>query len=158
MLEAAAVGVFTKSVDFLFDECKKVLDERRERRRAQLGEKKEAPAPPAQTGASAPESSTPAPAAITTKEEALRQPVNPSTWMESQAQLEHLNHLMGIHLKNYRLYQVQYATFTPLYAPPHIVSALEHEEKQVLEVGREIERLLSGIFKTKVALLPDTDD
>jgi hypothetical protein len=50
MLEAAAISILTKALDFLFGEGSKILEERRERRKAQLeAEKPEAESTAAQT-------------------------------------------------------------------------------------------------------------
>ncbi len=147
MLETTAIPILLKAVSFLFDECQKILEERRERRKQAQPKieppKPEVPAAPAQPG-------------ITSKEMALGISVNQATWMKAESQVEHLLSLLDIHVGNYRLLSKQYAAWTEALVPPIIANSLKNEEAKIITIASQLQTLLSEVYAQDVnAVTPE---
>jgi len=148
MLEAMAIPVLLKAVEFLFGEGSKILEERRVRRMAQNQESVK------ETESASPshESIIP-PDAIRSQEIALKQPITESAWLSSEANIKHLVALLAIHTKNYHLAREQYAMFGSAYVPPIIVHNLTEAEDQIKATTKELQGALSQVFGKNVAAI-----
>jgi hypothetical protein len=142
MLETIAIPILFKAVNFLFEECRNILDERRERRKQE--QPKVAP-PEEESPAMQPD--------ITSKEAALKLPVDPNAWLKAESQVGHLLALLEIHVGNYRLLQKQYAAWTEALVPPVIASGLKNEENKIAEISMELQILLSEVYAQKVNVI-----
>jgi hypothetical protein len=147
MLETASLPILIKAVDFLFDECKKIMDERRERRKPSKAE----PSKPA------PAETAPQAGVIQTKEAALRLPIRPETWTQTEKQVNHLMKLLEIHQGNQRLLRMQAAQWGDALVPPIIVNSLGSEETKILEIAGELQTLLSEVYAQKVQAIKPED-
>ena len=148
MLETAAVPILLQAVDWIFGECSKILDERRERRKAAL-----TAGPAAQnTVESANASSALAQPddAIQSSEAALQQPVAEVAWKNAESHVAHLLSLLVIHTKNYHLAKEQYAKWGSALVPPIITHNLAEAENEIVKTTRELQSTLSVVYRKKV--------
>jgi len=148
MLETTAIPVLLKAVNFLFDECGKILEERRERRKQEQPKieppKPEAPAIPSQQS-------------ISNKEMALSISVNQLAWTKAESQVEHFLSLLDIHIGNYRLLSKQYAAWTEVLVPPVIANSLKNEEAKIIAIASKLQTLLSEVYARDVNALNQED-
>jgi hypothetical protein len=143
MLETASLPILIKAVDFLFDECKKIMDERREKRKPAKTEPPQPVSAPAEV--------------VQTKESVLRLPIRPEAWTQTEKQVNHLMTLLEIHQDNRRLLSKQAAQWGEALVPPIIVNSLRNEETKILEIGAELQTLLSEVYAQKVQAIPPED-
>jgi hypothetical protein len=151
MLEAAAVPALLKAIDWIFGESSKILQERRERAKAENRKLPSAPAHDTSGGESASASS-----AIRAREAAIDQPIEETLWRNAERHVTHLLALLEIHTANYHLAREQHAKFTSLYAPPVVIHTLTEAENQIVEVTRELQSVLSTIYRRPVTT-PELD-
>jgi hypothetical protein len=146
MLETAAIPILLKAVEFLFGEGGKILEEHRERRKAQLEtqkeEKKNVPTPA--------QLSEPPREVIQSKETAISQPIPETAWLNSEAKIKHLMSLLEVHTKNYYLAKEQYAKWGSTLVPPIIVHNLSEAEDQIAATAKELESALSKVYGKRV--------
>ncbi len=159
MIEAAGVSILMKAVDFLFEEGRKILQERKERRQSQRQEVKI-------------ESSTPMPAikvqphkgtdqmppdVIQTRENILRQRVSQAVWLAHEAEIRHLLSLIEIHSRNYRLAREQYAKWGSALVPPIIVNNLEEAENAIADTMSKLQATLNAVYG-KTIIIPELEE
>lgn len=159
MIEAAGVSILMKAVDFLFEEGRKILQERKERRQSQRQEAKI-------------ESLTPMPAievqphkgtdqmpsdVIQTRENILRQRVSQAAWSAHEAEIRHLLSLIEIHSRNYRLAREQYAKWGSSLVPPIIVNNLEEAENAIADTMSKLQATLNAVYG-KTIIIPELEE
>jgi hypothetical protein len=149
MFETMAIPILLKAVEFLFEEGKKILEERRERRKTQPEYEKVQPTNISQT--EAPPKNV---EVIETKEEALNTPINQFVWKASETKVKHLLTLLETYTRNYYLAKEQYAQFGRAYVPPIIVNNLEEAEAQIETTTIELKSVLSKIYDKQISI-PD---
>jgi hypothetical protein len=147
MLETIGIPILLKAVEFLFGQGSKILEERRERRKAEQEAKKEKP----EDIASSFVGTTKPVDMIQSKEAALSQPVSEIVWSNSEANIKHLLSLLEIHTKNYYLAREQYAKWGSALVPPIIVSNLTEAENEIAKTTKELQAALSKVYGKKVA-------
>ncbi|HLF25294.1 MAG TPA: ATP-binding protein [Anaerolineae bacterium] len=141
MLEAAQVSILAKAIDFIFEQGRLILQERRERRQVQ-------PAAPAESDAPAPADEPLLPTDLT-KTEALRKPIRLATWSVREAEVKHLVSLLEIQARNYWLAKEQYARWGSALVPPVIVSNLEEAENSVSETTARLNTIINDLYVEK---------
>jgi len=173
MLEVVAIPILTKAIDFIFGEGSKILEERRERRKAkQEAEKSEAESaatqiieaqtsnvaqqevekPDAESVTTQPATGIETPNVIQSKEDALSIPVDATTWRNSEAEIKHLVSLLEIHTRNYYHAKEQYAKWGSALVPPIVVNSLIEEEDAVATTMKDLQTALSKVCAKKVAI------
>jgi hypothetical protein len=140
MLEAAQVSILAKAVDFIFEQGRLILQERRERRKAMAT----TPAQDSDFGPDEPVLST-----KLSKTEALRTPIRIATWSVREAEVKHLVSLLEIQARNYWLAKEQYARWGSAMVPPVVVSNLEEAENSVSETTERLHAILSELYQEK---------
>lgn len=146
MLDPTTVPILLKTLDFLFGEGSKILQERRERRKAaQAGEKPKADkdTPPSTSKLDLVE-------VIQSKEAALSQEITASAWSTSEAKVKHLLSLLETYTRNYYLAKEQYAKHGSALVPPIIVHNLAEAEDGVATTMKELESVLTTVYSKKV--------
>src|SRR5512133_2694031 len=103
MIDPTQLPILLKAIDFVFDEGRKILEERRERRKAQ--EKQEVAPQAEKQEIAAPA----APEKQQTKEELLAAKIDEIRWQNHETDVQHLVRLLEIHSRNYQLAKEQYA-------------------------------------------------
>lgn len=159
MIEVAAIPILMKAVDFLFVEGSKILQERRERRKAELetksntttsqptGEKENAETTqPTESTVAEPTNGTEVPNVIQSKETALNIPVDEAIWKDSEAEVKHLLSLLEVYAKNYYLAKEQYAKFGSALVPSIIVHNLAEAEDGIAATTEDLQTALSRVY------------
>ncbi|MDR3576921.1 MAG: DUF1566 domain-containing protein [Anaerolineaceae bacterium] len=140
-----SIPILSKTVDFLFGEVAKILDERRENRKEQK-EMNKGSQPT--TGEALTE---PSPVPIK-KEELLSLGVNQKVWLERKGEIEHLYEMLQIYIDNYRLVEKQIAMVGEIHMPQEKMHQLKAAEKGMIETTRKLEAELSKIFGMEINL------
>ncbi len=147
MLETIAVPLLLKAVEFLFGEGSKILEERRERRKAQPTKDKEKLETPTLLT-----DTTNTADAIQSREAALSQPIMATKWVKSEAKVKHLLSLLEIYTKNYYLSKEEYAKWGSALVPPIIVHNLTEAEDGMAITMKELQAVLSEAYGKQVAI------
>lgn len=155
MLETAAVPILVKAVDFLFDECKKILEERRERRKKQGTEIGQSDI--TKDVISSDNSSITGQNIIRSKDSALHTPVDKSAWLRSEERVNNLLSLLNIRLANYHHVNKQFAYWGDALVPQIIVNNLKNEEDKIIEIIKELQDILSIVYAKKIIVLDSKD-
>jgi hypothetical protein len=145
MIDPTQLPILLKAIDFVFDEGRKILEERRERRRAQ---------------AHSPTSAEPSPAreiapiesekAIEVKQDLLASKVDEILWRNHEQELQHLVRLLDTYSGNYYLAREQYAKWGDALVPPIIVNNLKDAENSMIETIKRLETVLSKIYQKEI--------
>jgi hypothetical protein len=165
MIEVAAIPILMKAVDFLFVEGSKILQERRERRKAELetksdattaqstGEKEDVETTqPTESTVAETTSGTEVPSVIQSKEAALSIPVDEAVWKDSEAEVKHLLSLLEVYTKNYYLAKEQYAKFGSALVPSIIVHNLAEAEDGVEATTEKLQTALGKVYGKNVVV------
>ena len=117
MIDPTTLPILLKAVDFIFDEGRKILEERRERRK---------------NGESVPSSQNqepetePTPAEIQktdeVKQDLLASKIDEILWKDYELEVQHLVKLLETYSRNYHLAREQYAKWGSALVPPIIVN------------------------------------
>jgi hypothetical protein len=161
-VEAAAVAILTKAIDFLFEQGAEILRFRRERNRADSAPPATPePEPPAMPPPLADAGTAPSPeeagGAVATREELMRREIDHAMLERNEAEIRHLLTLQEIHTRNYRLAREQYAQWTGTLVPPIIVNNLENEEQALADVMNELRTKVGEVYRTRIEI-PDLDE
>ena len=138
MLEAAQVSLLTQALDFIFEQGRLILQERRERRKATAVVPAGA-APEADSGARSL-------SARLTKLEAMHTPIRLSAWSVREAEVRHLVSLLNVQTHNYWLAKEQYARWGSAMVPPVIAGNLEEAENSVSETAARLNTILEELY------------
>ena len=142
MIETIHLPILLKAIDFVFEEGRKILEERRERRkRNEAGPNSKDPEP-------APETTPPdVQEQNEIKQELLGSKVDEILWQDHQMEVEHLVRLLETYSQNYRLAREQYAKWGSALVPPIVVNNLKEAETSMLETLEQLENALSKVYK-----------
>src|SRR6188474_2830831 len=89
MLEPIHIPILLKAIDFVFDEGRKILEERRERRKASAAATKPEPVEIQETNQ--------------TKQDLLTSKVDEILWKDHELEVQHLVRLLETYSRNYHL-------------------------------------------------------
>ena len=148
MLETVSIPILLKAVEFLFDEGKKILEERRERRKAQSTVTDEKPE--TLPSKNLPSEETSKTEIIKSKEAAVALPVSSSAWVDSEEKIKHLMALLEIYSKNYYLAKEEYAKWGSALVPPIIVHNLSEAEDGVAKTTSELQSILNKVYGKRI--------
>jgi hypothetical protein len=142
MLDPIHIPILLKAIDFVFDEGRKILEERRERRKL---------------GAPAQNSEFPEPAAEATpeqvqerneiKQDLLTSKIDEILWKNHEQEVQHLVRLLDTYSRNYHLASEQYAKWGDALVPPIIVHNMTTAENSMAETLKKLEDVLSKVYK-----------
>jgi hypothetical protein len=146
MIDPTQLPILLKAIDFVFEEGRKILEERRERRNKQdqrpLSEEK----PSSQEIILLePEK------ALEIKQDLLASKVDEILWHNNEQELQHLVRLYDTYSRNYYLAREQYAKWGDALVPPIIVNNLRDAENSMVETIKRLETVLSKIYKKEIA-------
>jgi hypothetical protein len=145
MIDPTQLPILMKAIDFVFDEGRKILEERRERRRMQDNPQKETIQEPAEEMA-APEAQQ----KNETKQELLASKIDEILWQNHEAEVQHFVRLLETYSRNYHLAKEQYAKWGRALVPPIVVSNLNEAENSMLETTKQLEIILSKVYKKDI--------
>ena len=145
MIDPTQLPILLKAIDFVFEEGRKILEERRERRKQQdqipTGEEKSSsqeivPLEPEK--------------AVKIKQDLLASRVDEILWHNNEQELQHLVRLYDTYSRNYYLAREQYAKWGDALVPPIIVNNLRDAESSMIETIRRMEAVLSKIYMKEI--------
>jgi hypothetical protein len=148
MIDPTQLPILLKAIDFIFDEGRKILAERRERRKMQ-----EAPSnggiqePSAEMALPEPEK------AEEVKQELLTSKIDEILWQNHEMEIQHLVRLLETYSRNYYLAKEQYAKWGSALVPSIIVSNMNEAENSMLETIKRLEAILSKVYKKDITLV-----
>lgn len=145
MIDPTQLPILLKAIDFVFEEGRKILEERRERRKAQENPPKaEIQAPPQEVAV--PESKQ----KDKIKQDLLASKIDELLWKNHEMEIQHLVRLFETYSRNYQLAKEQYAKWGSALVPPIIVSNMNEAENSILETVKQLENVLSKVYKKEI--------
>ncbi|HLO16913.1 MAG TPA: hypothetical protein VK206_18910 [Anaerolineales bacterium] len=147
MIDPIQLPILLKAIDFVFDEGHKILEERRERRKQQdhspHGEIEEPPkVMPLPALEKRPE----------IRQDLLSSKVDELLWQNHEMEIQHLVRLLETYSRNYYISKEQYAKWGSALVPPIIVNNLQEAENSMLDTIRQLEAILSKVYKKEIHL------
>ena len=145
MIDPIQVPILLKAIDFVFDEGRKILEERRERRKTNDDpQKSENQEPVKEITPIEPE-----------KEKEIKQDLRASKideilWQNHEAEVKHLVRLSETYSRNYHLAREQYAKWGSDLAPSIIVHRMTDAENSMLDTIKQLEVILSKVYKKDI--------
>ena len=148
MIEAVQIPILLKAIDFIFDEGRKILEERRERRKNnEVPQASESPEPAKEVQEAPPLD----PAQQNQiKQDLLSSKIDEILWQNHEADVKHLVKLLETYSRNYHLASEQYAKWGSALVPPIIVHNMTESENSMIETIKRLEDVLSKVYKKDI--------
>ena len=147
MLDPYQLPVLLKAIDFVFDEGRKILEERRERRKmTDTAQNSEVQEPIQEIPAPAPEPEK----EVETKQDLLSSRIDEILWQNHELDVKHLVKLLETYSGNYRLAREQYAKWGSELVPSIIVHRMTDAENSMLDTIKQLEIILSKVYKKDI--------
>jgi hypothetical protein len=145
MIDPTQLPILMKAIEFVFDEGRRILEERRERR------KRLEPLPSAETGGMPPDVAVREPEKeIEIKQDLLASRVDEILWQNHEQEVQHLVRLLETYSRNYHLAREQYAKWGDALVPPIIVNNLADSENSMIDTIKRLEMVLSKVYKKDI--------
>jgi hypothetical protein len=145
MLDPLQIPILLKAIDFVFDEGRKILQERRERRKTNENTPKIEPVESEEEIiVLEPEQ------AQELKQDLQASKIDESKWQNHEAEVQHLVRLLDTYTRNYHLSREQYAKWGDALVPAIIVHNLEAAENAVMETVGKLETVLSQVYNKDI--------
>ncbi len=145
MIDPTQLPILLKAIDFVFDEGRKILEERRERRK---------------TSDSTPTSENQEQAKEITpveiqqkngiKQDLLASKIDEILWQNHELEIQHLVKMLEKHTKNYYILKEQAAQWGSALVPPVIMLQIEERENLIMETRKQLEIVLSKVYKKDI--------
>jgi hypothetical protein len=145
MIDPMQLPILLKALDFVFDEGRKILEERRERRKEESAPKSDAQEPSTETALPEPEK------AKEVKQDLIASKIDEILWKNHEGEVQHLVRLLETYSRNYQIAKEQYAKWGSALVPPIIVSNMNEAENSMLETIKRLETILSKVYKKDVS-------
>lgn len=145
MIDPIQLPILMKAIDFVFEEGRKILEERRERRKLNDTAAKSEEQEPVKAPA-LPEPET----AIEIKQDLLTSKIDELLWQNHEAEVQHLVRLLETYSRNYHLASEQYAKWGSALVPPIIMHNLTDAENSMAETIKKLEIVLSKVYKKDI--------
>lgn len=143
MIDPTQLPILLKAIDFVFEEGRKILEERRERRKAQENSPK--------TEIEAQEVAVlEVQQKNEIKQDLLASKIDEILWKNHEMEVQHLVRLLETYSRNYQLAREQYAKWGSALVPPIIVSNMNEAENSMLETIKQLETVLSKVYKKEI--------
>ncbi len=149
MIDPMQLPILMKAIDFVFEEGRKILEERRERRKmddaVQKSEPQEflkeiMPLKPEQ--------------AQEVKQDLLKSKIDELLWRNNEEEVQHLVRLLETYSRNYYLAKEQYAKWGDALVPPIILHNMTDAENHMVETLGRLETVLSKVYKKEISPNP----
>jgi hypothetical protein len=145
MIDPTTLPILLKAIDFVFDEARKILEERRERRKnGESVQSSEAPEPPKEP------TPTEIQATNEMKQDLLDSKIDEMLWKDHELEIQHLVKLLETYSRNYYLAREQYAKWGSALVPPIIVNNINEAENSMLDTIQRLETVLSKVYKKDI--------
>jgi len=146
MIDPTQLPILMKAVDFVFDEGRKILEERRERRKmAEAAPKSEVQEPPKEITPLNDEQ------AQEVKQDLLKSKIDELLWRNNEDEVQHLVRLLETYSRNYHLAKEQYAKWGDALVPPIILHNMTDAENHMVETLGRLETVLSKVYKKDIS-------
>ena len=142
MIDPTQLPILLKAIDFVFDEGRKILEERRERRKLHDNyPKSEVPelVKEIQLSDLGIEKDS--------KQKLLASQVDEILWQGHEEEVKHLVRLLETYSRNYHLAKEQYAKWGSALVPPIIVNNMADAENSMIETVGKLQNVLSKVYK-----------
>ena len=145
MIDPVQIPILLKAIDFVFEEGRKILEERRERRKLNdTTPKSEIPEPEKEI----------APVTIQEKDEIkhdlLASRIDEKIWETHEWEIGSLVRRLESQTKTYYILKEQYAKWGSALVPPVIVLEMDEKEKSMIETIKQLEIVLSKVYKKDI--------
>jgi hypothetical protein len=145
MLETVQIPILLRAIEFVFDEGRKILEERRERRKTEaLAQNTVAPEPEAEI----------TPAEIQKRDEIkqdlLKSKVDEILWQNHELEVKHLVKLLETYSRNYHLASEQFAKWGSALVPPIVVHNMTEAENSMVGTIKKLEDVLSKVYEKDI--------
>ena len=146
MIDPIQVPILLKAIDFVFEEGRKILEERRERRKmndasptsdAQEPQREIVPLPIEQIKE--------------VKRDLLASKIDDLSWLNHEEEVQHLVRLLETYSRNYHLAKEQYAKWGSALVPPIIMHYMTDAENSMIETIGRLETVLSKVYKKDIS-------
>ncbi|HEX2991970.1 MAG TPA: hypothetical protein VHO49_14900 [Anaerolineales bacterium] len=145
MIDPTQLPILMKAIEFVFDEGRRILEERRERR------KRLESLPPTETVETPQEVAVREPEKeIEIKQDLLASKVDEIVWKNHEQEVQHLVRLLETYSRNYHLAREQYAKWGDALVPPIIVNNLADSENSMIDTIKRLEMVLSKVYKKDI--------
>lgn len=145
MIDPTQLPILIKAIDFVFEEGRKILEERRERRKAQdTPSQSQESEPETEIVVSEPEKQ------IEVKQDLLTSKIDEPLWQNHEEEVKHLVRLLETYSRNYYIAKEQYAKWGSALVPPIIVHNMTEAENSMLETIKQLEVTLSKVYKKDI--------
>ena len=143
MIDPVQIPILLKAVDFVFEEGRKILEERRERRKNDNSSKSEVPEP---------EETDPAVVQkqVEGKQDLLASKIDENIWQNHEQEVQHLVRLLETYSRNYHIAKEQYAKWGSALVPPIIMHNLTEAENSMIGTIKKLEAVLSKVYKKDI--------
>ena len=145
MIDVAHLPILLKAIDFIFDEGRKILEERRERRKAEAAPQDVKSPETAEEAAPAEEQKQ-----AEVKQELVTSKIDEIVWENHETEVNHLVKLLETYSHNYHLASEQYAKWGSALVPPIILHNMTEAENSMLETIKKLESVLSKVYKKEI--------
>lgn len=145
MIDVIQIPVLLKAIDFVFDEGRKILEERRERRKAETSTPK-AGEPPTEKEVIPLEPEK----ASEIKQDLIASKIDELLWQNHETDVKHLVTLLETYSRNYQLAREQYAKWGSALVPPIIMHNMLEAENSVMDTLKKLEAVLSRVYKKDI--------
>jgi hypothetical protein len=145
MIDVAHLPILLKAIDFIFDEGRKILEERRERRKAEATPQDVKNPELADEAAPAEEQKQ-----AEVKQELVSSKIDEIVWKDHETEVRHLVKLLETYSHNYHLASEQYAKWGSALVPPIILHNMTEAENSMLETIKKLESVLSKVYKKEI--------
>lgn len=147
MIDPTQLPILLKAIDFVFEEGRKILEERRERRKMNDNSPKSENQEPAKE---IPPAELEIEKANEIKQDLLASKIDELVWQNHELEVQHLVRLLEKYSRNYYLAREQYAAWGSALVPPIIVHNMAESENSVLETIKRLEDILSKVYKKDI--------
>ena len=145
MIDVAHLPILLKAIDFIFDEGRKILEERRERRKAEAAPQ-DVKSPEQAEGTAPAEEQKQA----EVKQELVSSKIDEIVWQDHETEVRHLVKLLETYSHNYHLASEQSAKWGSALVPPIILHNMTEAENSMLETIKKLESVLSKVYKKEI--------
>jgi len=146
MIDPVQIPILLKAIDFVFEEGRKILEERRERRKMNdsspksEGQEPQKEIAPLQTEQ-----------IKEVKQDLLTSKIDDLLWKNHEEEVQHLVRLLETYSRNYHLAKEQYAKWGDALVPPIIVHNMTDAENSMMETIGRLETVLSKVYKKDIS-------
>ena len=143
MIDPVQIPILLKAIDFVFEEGRKILEERRERRKT---------ADVSPKGGESEKEIVPVKVEEIKeiKQDLLTSKIDDVSRLNHEAEVQHLVRLLETYSRNYHLAKEQYAKWGDALVPPIIMHNLTDAENSMMETIRRLETILSKVYKKDI--------